>query len=202
MGGQGTFDRIWGNLVAARELSQAFEVRVRLHLDPESYEAIPRFLDEYRQTFGHDRRFHLILRPIMHLGGPGDQEIPIFESDDAREAVEEMGRQARLRGLSIAGREASAEEPFDACYAARANSLIIRADGSLAKCTTSLAHPENRVGRLLEDGKVELDAVKMARWMRGIWSGERGELECPMRGYADGSQDDERPIVRWQTASG
>ena len=48
-----------------------------------------------------------------------------------------------------------------------------------------LSHPENRVGRLREDGRVELDNTKMAQWMRGIWSGDEGELECPMHGYVD-----------------
>jgi uncharacterized protein len=81
------------------------------------------------------------------------------------------------------------------CYASRANSFLVRADGTLAKCTVALSHPQNRVGRLLEDGTVELDAEKMQGWMRGLWSEDGDELRCPMVGFADASNPPEPRLL-------
>jgi uncharacterized protein len=71
------------------------------------------------------------------------------------------------------------------CYAARANSYVIRANGRLNKCTVSLEHPNNQVGHIRENGTVEVDAQKMVMWMRGLRSGDEAELKCPMKGYAE-----------------
>jgi uncharacterized protein len=71
------------------------------------------------------------------------------------------------------------------CYAARANSFVIRANGRLNKCTVSLEHPNNQVGHIRENGTVEVDAQKMVMWMRGLRSGDEAELKCPMKGYAE-----------------
>ncbi len=49
----------------------------------------------------------------------------------------------------------------------------------------ALEHPQNQVGRIHADGRVELEDAKMLQWMRGLWSGNPEELECPMKGYAD-----------------
>src|SRR5262245_45235604 len=35
-GGGGSFDRIWGNLLAAREVDKAFSITIRVHLDQEN----------------------------------------------------------------------------------------------------------------------------------------------------------------------
>jgi len=71
------------------------------------------------------------------------------------------------------------------CYASYANSFVLRSDGTLGKCTVALSHPNNRVGRLLPDGTVEIQASKMTPWVRGLFSGGEEELRCPMIGLAD-----------------
>ena len=71
------------------------------------------------------------------------------------------------------------------CYAAKANSFVVRANGRLNKCTVALEHPNNQVGNIKEDGTVELLPQKMMMWMRGLESGNPDELGCPMHGYAD-----------------
>ncbi|HUR42016.1 MAG TPA: radical SAM protein [Verrucomicrobiae bacterium] len=66
------------------------------------------------------------------------------------------------------------------CYAAKPNSLMVRADGSIGKCTVLLDDPRNRVGRLNEDGTVTLDADLINQvWMRGFASNNARELGCP-----------------------
>ncbi len=80
-----------------------------------------------------------------------------------------------------------------ACYASAVNSLVIRSTGELAKCTVALSHPNNRVGRLLDDGRLEIDDGKLEGWTRGIWSGVPEELHCPMHGFAAPEFSDRAP---------
>lgn len=180
--GHGTFDRIWRNLLAARDLDGEFEIVVRVHVDRENLEAIPGLLERCREAFGNDPRFRIFVRPLSRLGGPGDGKLGVLAPEQEGKIMMRIRRDAGALGLRQYRPEA---EGGQACYAAAANSFVVRADGTLGKCTVALSHPENQVGRLHEDGRMDLDVTKMKRWMRGLWSGDAQELGCPKRGYAD-----------------
>ncbi len=180
-GGRGTFDRIWANLQAARRSQGDFEILIRIHADRDNRSFLPGFLHRLAKTFGGDHRFRVFIREVSRLGGPGDAELPVFEGDETRQTLAELRDLAGRLGL-----EQHVHNQSDAvCYAAAANSLVIRSTGEISKCTVALSHPNNRVGKLLEDGRLELDEDKIEGWTRGIWSGDPEELRCPMHGYAD-----------------
>lgn len=180
-GGRPTFDRVWGNLVACRGSSADFRVMVRLHVSAENVGAVGRFLDEYQLEFGSDPRFDLYIRGLSRLGGPNDPELPVFERREGRRIIEGLRREAAGRGIRLADLGPGAA----VCYAARANSFLIRADGRVNKCTVALEHPNNQVGRILPDGTLELRSERIRPWMRGFSSGDAGALSCPMHGLAD-----------------
>ncbi|MDR6641875.1 uncharacterized protein J2X57_001082 [Luteibacter sp. 1214] len=69
------------------------------------------------------------------------------------------------------------------CYAAKPNHLMIRADGRLGKCTVALNSQGNVVGRLLDDGRVQIDDERMNFWLRGHLSRNADELGCPAHSY-------------------
>jgi uncharacterized protein len=179
--GRPTFERIWRNLEEVRAVPGRYRIVVRLHVDAENIEALPRFIDSFGRTFGGDARFELFLRRLSRLGGPNDGSLPVFDAREAEVRVDALKRCAAEQRVQ----QVSFEPGPLVCYAARGNSLLVRADGRLAKCTVALDHPMNDVGRLHEDGSVELAGAKMLMWMRGVWSRQSAELECPMRGYAD-----------------
>jgi uncharacterized protein len=180
-GGRGTFDRIWENLGALRDLNRPFRVTVRLHVDRENEAALPRFLDALAAEVGGDGRFELFVRALGRFGGPNDGTLPTFDTEGARAAVDRLRAAAVLRGLRL-----KQTPPGTAiCYAAQGNSFLVRADGTLNKCTLALDHAANRVGRLREDGSVEIDRGRILPWMRGLRSGGAKELACPMQGLAD-----------------
>ena len=69
------------------------------------------------------------------------------------------------------------------CYASKPNSLMIRADGRIGKCTVLMHDERNTVGRLNPDGSLTLDGALINQvWMRGFVSMDAGELGCPAMG--------------------
>jgi uncharacterized protein len=180
-GGVGTFDRIWTNLLALRRLSRPFTITIRLHVDRENLEAVPRFIDGCADAFGSDSRFEIFIRGLGRLGGARDADLAVFDETEGEAIYEELRSYARSRGLRTM--RPPSERPV--CYAARANSYVVRADGRLNKCTVSLEHPNNQVGYIRGDGTFEVDSQKVCRWIRGLGSASPGELKCPMKGLAD-----------------
>lgn len=178
--GSGTFERIWRNVTALRDVEGVFDVRLRVHVDRENRDAIPRFLEQCQTTFGGDPRFHLFLRPLSRLGGPNDASIAIL-ADEEDDALTCARNEARERGLAVL--QPDLEEAI--CHAAWGNSFVVRADGRISKCTVALAHAANDIGRLHADGRMEIDAGKARPWLRGLGSGDALELLCPMMGLAD-----------------
>jgi uncharacterized protein len=181
-GGGGTFERIWNNLTSLTDVRGDFQVQVRVHVDRDNYAAMPAFIDEYAEAFGMDERFPLFIRKLSRYGGPNDDELAVFDDDDeCREVLDSLWSHADRRGVA----RFTEYKQTTTCYASRANSFVVRADGRVNKCTVVLDHPRNQVGRLHESGQLELASGRMLDWMRGLGTGDPLEMLCPMRGFAD-----------------
>ncbi len=177
--GAGTFDRIWANLLAAHTSKLDFNIRLRVHVDRENRDEIPILLEDLATEIGDDERFEVFLRPVSRLGGPNDDTLPVLRGSETAVVDELRGRAVAL-GLKV--HVPGGSKP---CYAAAANSFVIRSTGEIAKCTVAFQHPNNRVGQLHPDGTATLDNAKINGWVRGLFSGDAEELRCPMKGFAD-----------------
>lgn len=186
--GGATFDRVWGNLLATRQAEGPFRIIVRLHVARDNHAACPAFIRDFAKELGADSRYELFIRTLSRLGGPNDACLPVFEEAEGREAVRGLSRLATELGV----RHLTIEQHTPVCYAARGNSYVVRANGRLNKCTVALEHPANQVGMLRADGRVDVAAARLQPWMRGFWSGDREELECPMRGLAEPGNEGRR----------
>ena len=180
-GGKGTFDRVWTNTLALRDEPGSFHVLVRVHADKDNEGAIPEFIRMYEESLGSDPRFELFVRPLSRLGGPNDGRLAVFSDNETSRMKESWLQLAAKRGLQ----HRRPEDRPSICYAAAANSFVVRANGRLNKCTVALEHPNNQVGRLLPDGRLDLDLTKVKPWMRGLLSGNEAEQACPMMGLAE-----------------
>ncbi len=179
-GGGPTSARIWANLLALRQSERELRVVVRLHVHGDNAALLPSFLDDYGRAFAGDSRFVLFFKEVVPLGGPSDATFPFMEKEQRQATLAALRRQADERGIACQDADAPG-----ICYAARGNAFVVRADGRLNKCTVALGSPANDVGRIHPDGRVELVPAAMQRWMRGLWSGDEGELHCPRRGLAE-----------------
>lgn len=180
--GRGTFARIWRNVLAMRDSYLDFQVILRVHVDRENLASLFGFVDQIRAELGHDARFSIFLKQIGRYGGANDANLPVLATEEDARTYQRLlthtygsVEQEHVRG---AGGKGSPK----LCYAAKGNSHVVRSDGRLCKCTVALDHPANVVGRIHEDGTVEIDAARSRPWMRGLWSGIDAELLCPMIG--------------------
>jgi uncharacterized protein len=177
IGGKGTFKRIWQNLLEIRNSSLPISVLLRVHITGLSLPLMPEFLRQLRDDFLQDSRFRILLKPVGRWGGPYDEQISVIKEAD------QAGVLDRLMNGALAGLRANAFYKSDtSCYAARPNSLVIRANGDVGKCTVALADPANRIGRLLPDGTLRIDNELLRPWLRGWADGNTNELECPLMG--------------------
>jgi uncharacterized protein len=78
----------------------------------------------------------------------------------------------------------------DVCYASRPNSLVIRADGRVGKCTVALSDPANTIGSLLPDGSLIIDDDRLRPWLRGWASRDWETLGCPYATFPRSQQKD------------
>jgi uncharacterized protein len=179
--GRGTFDRIWSHLLSWRDVPGDWSVVVRLHVDRDNEPVLPDFIARLGSELGGDGRFSVFLRQLSRWGGPNDAALPVF---DAREwpAVADV-LQGHLERCGL--QRHRPEQVTPVCYAARANSFLVRADGRLGKCTLALDSPENQIGRIHADGRLVIDAASMLGWMRGLLSGDDEAMACPLRAWPD-----------------
>ncbi|MEU1375058.1 radical SAM protein [Streptomyces triculaminicus] len=175
--GGASFERIWRNLLSIRGSDLDIRVLLRVHLTPANLPAMRAFLPEVRDTFLDDARFSVRLKPVERMGGPHNDEIDVIAHDMRADVQEELGALIRMPA-----RSAQDSPKEEACYAARPNSLVIRANGTVAKCTVALSDPSNSIGRLTPEGTLEVDNDRLSPWVRGWASGDWDAVKCPYAG--------------------
>lgn len=174
--GKGTFTRVWHNLKGFRRIEGNFTILVRVHVAKDNYKHIGKLIRMYAKVFGKDKRFKLFLRPLSRLGCSQDATLPVLDEASGKSAVQKLARQARQLGIE----PTTTADLIPICYAARLNSFAIRADGTINKCTVKLSHSENQVGRINANGSLRFDRNRLLEWARGLTSGDRSELACPL----------------------
>ncbi|MBD8523813.1 radical SAM protein [Lysinibacillus fusiformis] len=178
--GEGTFDRIWTHLTYMQESSLQFKVTLRVHFDLNSINHLLTFIDVLRNKFANDARFNILFKPLEHLGGPNDHLVEVVPFADREKIITSFNQ--RLYGKTQSNKNENAENPY-VCYAAKPNSLTIRANGSIGKCTVALNDPRNQIGVLQSDGTLTLDKDRLNPWFNGFSNLDENILSCPLKGF-------------------
>lgn len=176
--GAGTFNRIWDNLKAIqRSQRQDFSILLRVHFFPDNRADLEELARALNQQFRNDARFRIYFKDVGKLGGPNDASFSTYTSAECRATKAQLDRLVQNKDQVYS---LDAGRPY-VCYAAHANSIAIRADGSLAKCTVALNDSRNHLGRITEDGVLKVDTHKWRQWLAGFSRGrfDWGELACP-----------------------
>lgn len=176
--GHGTFARIWSNLANALASDRTFKLLLRLHYTRSTENAVGALARMLVDAYGSDPRLSFYFKDISRLGGPHDEAIEPLSEDEKAEI------QARLSAL-VGGRNDPAADDEAVCYAAQPNSLVVRADGRLNKCTVALSSDFNQVGQITPEGDVQIDQQRWLDWVRPLLEGNMAEAACPLHHLAD-----------------
>lgn len=175
--GASTYDQIWANLLTIRDSSLPVHVVLRVHFTVDTLQLIDPLLEEIRKEFIHDQRFSVFFKAVERLGGPNDAEIKIFSETEKEEAVKLLKTKLYGENLPVSPPHI---QPGDICYASRPNSLVIRANGDVGKCTVALYDERNKIASLKPDGTLEIIPGRLAPWIRGLKTLDLATLACPL----------------------
>lgn len=193
--GGGTFDRIWSNLCSLAKTDIDFEITLRVHYQLETWEKLTPLIFEINNNFGKDARFKVFFKSIVRLGGKNDENISKIKKETNEDILSNLYGQ-------LSNRPSQTTEWIKnnyVCYAAKANSLVIRANGLISKCTVALHSEANIVGNLNEDGTVTLDRGKLLPWLKGVETQSAYDLACPYSSHIKAL--DGTSVVAWKPRS-
>lgn len=193
--GGSTFDRIFSNLRAMRRIDREFLVKIRVNYDRENSPHLEDLLVLIEKEFKGDQRFTLGFHGVGKWGGPNDAELNVCGTE-GKEVRNRLDKSAIEKGLSV-GNLAQGNLPGNGvCYAARPFNFIVGADGKLMKCTVSLDKDDNNVvGRIGDDGEMELDIEKLARWVEPVFE---SDLLCQKCYLLPSCQGMSCPLIRFE----
>jgi len=181
--GSGTFHTILSNLQAMSQRADDFEVAIRLNFDRDNHKNLDEFFEIVEETFAGDSRFSLRFRPVGTWGGENDGELAVCGKAEREDLYMALKREAAKRGLFVTEdddlRKLQGVYSPMVCYAARPFTFIIGASGKIMKCTVALDYEErNVIGKLTENGEMELDEEKFALWTAPAFEGDDKCKKC------------------------
>lgn len=219
---EGTFDVIWENLLAARDVEGEFDIMLRLHLNNDNFDSLVSLCHKIKKELSPSRHFKTHFHDVRDLGGEGGSSVVAVNEDEYNSriiklnailqggdemivtAAPALGRGAESAMVDIANvikqskegdqrndsaaqeteSNSSKGEPY-ICYASKPNSVLIRSDGRLGKCTVALTAETdsiNTIGHIDKSGQLFIDSEKLAPWIRGLESLDLRDLGCPWGG--------------------
>ena len=182
--GGSTFAKIWENLHGCRRTEREFLITLRLHVHEDNVESMKRLHGRLKDEFLGDSRFVAYFHKVSNLGGPRPVSAKVLKRKEYLEALDYItdGR-SRLSAPASGISEEHIEGYI--CYAARPNSLVIRANGRVGKCTVALQDERNDIGRINEDGTLDINNEKLRLWFEGYVELSPSALGCPATALRD-----------------
>ncbi|UYC11741.1 radical SAM protein [Xanthomonas sp. CFBP 8445] len=174
-----TFEKIWSNLIAYRALAARFSISLRLHLHQDNIESVRRLYASLRRELLDDPRFSVYFHKVSNLSAGSTIGEKVLPRDRYPDAIAHITAATDLPSKDA---RPISEEHLDGyiCYAAKPNSLMIRANGKIGKCTVALNDDRNDLGRLHADGTIDIENDKLRRWMSGFSDLSEQTLGCPL----------------------
>jgi len=173
-----TFSKIWSNLISYKNISGNFSIMLRLHVHRDNIESQKRLYARLQSEILDDKRFYTYFHKVSNLSPDRKIDEGVLDRKSYLDAIEYITNSA----AGANAKKPKSEEHLDGyiCYAAKPNSLMIRANGDIGKCTVALNDDRNRIGRINGDGTLELSNAKLQRWFHGYSDMSEQALGCPL----------------------
>ncbi|HEU4883835.1 MAG TPA: radical SAM protein [Longimicrobium sp.] len=188
--GSPTYATILDNLRSLKARKADYEVAIRVNFDQKNFQKLGPFLEALSEDFGGDPRYVLRFRAVGKWGGDNDAALETCGRDEQRDVIDQVRRKAEEVNLrNEAGIRDYAKPGQQVCYAARPFNFIVGATGKLMKCTVALDEmPENVVGQLQRDGKLELDHERLSAWVTPHFESDTMCQNCYVLPVCQGAQ--------------
>ncbi len=174
--GRGNFDKIWQRLVDVAATSLDFKITLRVHITDVNQKSVLNFCNLYDQTLLFDSRFNLFFKAIENLGGNTDAINNLIGKNNAKDFANNLTK----RYTNDCTTSNSDSRGKGICYASKPNSLAIRADGNLNKCTVALGDERNNIGKINPDGTLTINNHKYSSWIEGFTTLDSWQMGCPL----------------------
>lgn len=164
--GMPTFKRVMDNLKYIRDYcdKQTINITIRTNVSFDLLDCLDEVIYMYSKEFGSDKRFSFFFRPVGDWGGDSVKELgqSVFKKEDYYKVYDKIAHSGIQLNYKLYNAELT--KNIDVCYAARRHSYVVGSDGIVYKCSTIFNEPINRVGALLDNGKIIFDIDKIAKW--------------------------------------
>ena len=176
--GKGSFEKIIRNLKEIRDKTTIkSEIVLRLHYTPDTLASLLNTISYLKSEFGLDNRFKLYIKAIEKLGSESDFFLRTYDERSQKKIKTTLEEALDLSGMVYSIDSSSRY----ICYASKANSFGIRANGQIVKCTVALEDDRNMVGTINPDGTIDIINEKITPWLTGLVSNDNATLACPYK---------------------
>jgi len=110
--GKGTFDKIWRNLLEARDTDLKFEILLRIHITHENTDSLSELLLNIGKQFGGDNRFRLNFQDVRNMGGDNGENVVSVAPDAFKHTITHLQRQYRVGFESTQDNSTALAESF------------------------------------------------------------------------------------------
>jgi len=148
--GKGSYDVILSNLLKAKQTKLRFKINIRLNFNDKSdYSS---HFKEMKRLFQNDKRFVFSVSPICSWGG--ESSLYACDSKTSESRGIELNKMIVENGLTPDLKS----DPFSFlsfCSLLMPNSLLIKPDGSVGKCSVHLNNPHNSFKTIFDKTKID-----------------------------------------------
>ena len=161
-GGQGTFNKIYSNVVQATDI---LPISLRMNVDRENVGGCASLLEQLSRDVSPDK-LHVYFSPT-HFYGKGcrdiaeSDELSIFDHRTFAEINTVLIEKARHLGFRTNNQ--LTKKPVIQCQAVSTHSIIVEPDGGLQRCWTEVGENDKRIGHI--SSAIEINSPTSLRWL-------------------------------------
>lgn len=158
-----TFDKIYNNLIDIKAHNKGdFNIKIRVNVDKKNSKAIEKFIKKFKEDFFGDKRFDLILKPIINYSKDENENIIYF---DGYKGI--LNYEYNLK--KVTNKILEKEEPYLPipkkrwCNSTSKNSFIFSPLGEIYSCESVIGNEDEIIGKINNDGIVVFNE-NLSRW--------------------------------------
>jgi uncharacterized protein len=168
--GGSTFHRVFQNVCSVASVDEQVKVTLRINFNHDNLKSIPELLELFPTAIRPQLR--VVFEPIF--GDCSLSAISNVPPSELSQKTSQYSEYAASLGYDVNfGLSAVKPGKLVYCYAEREHQYIINFDGNVFKCSVGEFSPNERVGRLLSNGRVEKRDSEWANWTGGVLFSEK-----------------------------